>query len=139
MKRQIFSTKELQTIYTDILPQKRGRLTPHFLVWVMLSDFHPRVQYGKWEWVTLKWRNLANITLSRWLRSTSIVINHVDRIFSWYNAFVTLLPTSPKPSLITRIILENSNGRSSYKILNINSPNSQNHEKKTKENLYKIL
>lgn len=99
----------------------------------MLSDFHPRVQYGKWEWVTLKWRNLANITLSRWLRSTSIVINHVDRIFSWYNAFVTLLPTSPKPSLIMRIILENSNGRSSYKILNINSPNSQNHEKKTRK------
>lgn len=79
------------------------------------------LQNGKWRWITLKGRNLTNITSARWSRSISMVINHVDSIFSWYMAkwhfaSVILLPKYHKPRLIMRITSKNSNRVSSYKI-----------------------
>lgn len=79
------------------------------------------VQYGKGERVTLKRKNLINMTSARWLSLSSAGITIVDGMYCWYNVFrmtihlhglpkihnpsLTMGKTSEKPQL--RVILQN--------------------------------
>lgn len=42
-----------------------------------MTGFQSTDQYGKWERVTLRWRNLASSTLDRWCGLTSSVMNYI--------------------------------------------------------------
>lgn len=45
----------------------------------------------------LQWRNLTHIISARWSRFTSIVISHIDSMYSWYDMGRAALFSSPKP------------------------------------------
>ena len=68
--------------------------------WVVSNDFLSMSIAGKQRLVTLQWRNLTNNTSARGSRSTSIIINHVDSMYYWYNVmkmalYLYSLPKNP--------------------------------------------
>ena len=68
--------------------------------WAVRNDFLSMSVAGKQGLVTFQCRNLTDTTSARGSRSTSIIKNHVDSMYYWYNVmkmalYLYSLPKNP--------------------------------------------
>ena len=138
--RQISHGQDFEVICVDTLPARKWRITSYFLSagWTSWHPFKTDSFEREGKKVTLKWRGLTQ--LSKWSRSTSVVITHTGSLvhtldlmwWEWHLSSIVFLPKTPQNSLIMRKAWDKSSLGTVFKVSDMCSLNRQGRLKQGK-------